>query len=864
MHQDLSLIFSLGCCALSNFFLSNPVIAQEITQEITTDGSTSTTVNSDGSGNFTIEQGDRAGNNLFHSFGDFSVPTNGSAFFNNATDISNILSRVTGGNISNIDGLIRANGTANLFLINPAGIVFGRNAQLDIGGSFLGTTADSILFEDGEFSATDFDNAPLLTINAPIGLNFRDNPGEIINTSVGQNPNGETNVTGGSVGLQVPDGRSLALVGGDVLLDDGNLTAKGGQIEIGSVLNEGQVGISKTARGFVLDYDSINSFGKITLENTAVVDVTASGGGNINLNADNIVVDNSTLSAGIFPESGFVEAQAGDIELNANDSIAVAQNSRINNNVGDSNNTAIGNSGDIFIEAQNLIVTDGSQVSVSTFGEGNAGDLNIKASDSVVLSGEANFPGGLFAQVDINGLGNGGNLNIETQRLSVSDGSKVQVSTFGLGNAGNLNIKASDVEVFETSQEIFFSTGVFAETSVARMEDDPNVQGVGTGQAGNLLIETESLSITTGGQISASTFGDGDAGNLVIRASDSVEVLGKDLNSNSVSVLRSDVIRSDDVVAQGTGGDLIIETGFLNVSDGGRVSASTFAIGDAGNLKIEAIDSIKLSGEGSGIFTEATSEAEGRGGNINIQTGSLSLNDNAQISAATPLGLGGNITLKVDDNLTLRDNVFISAQAFNNADGGNVNINTNFILAFPNQIAGNGSDIIASAVDGNGGNINITAESLLGIEERTATLGNGTNDIDASSEFGLDGTVSIFTPDITTIQRVTELPNNIVEPEQTVAQACSNNRDTSVASNFVIKGKGGIPPLITAPMGSEMITINGEIAANSTEGYAIPTSIGDIIPARGVIKTPDGRIILTATPVSGSASRMAHGSLNCR
>ena len=103
MHQDLSLIFSLGCCALGNFFLSNPVIAQEIT----TDGSTSTTISSDGNGNFTIEQGDRAGNNLFHSFGNFSVPTNGSAFFNNASDISNILSRVTGGNICNIDGLIR-------------------------------------------------------------------------------------------------------------------------------------------------------------------------------------------------------------------------------------------------------------------------------------------------------------------------------------------------------------------------------------------------------------------------------------------------------------------------------------------------------------------------------------------------------------------------------------------------------------------------------------------------------------------------------------------------------------------------------------------------------------------------------------
>jgi filamentous hemagglutinin family protein len=200
MKQIARSLLLFGSLALYSLIDNQPAEAQ-----IAPDGTLSTTVTTPDGSNFTIEDGNRAGGNLFHSFSEFSVPNGGSAFFNNAADVQNIRNRVTGGSVSNIDGLIGANCCANLFLLNPAGIIFGPNASLNIGGSFYGSTADSLVFPEGEFSATDTQAPPLLTINAPIGLNFRDNPQPITNRS-----------TVNDVGLEVNTGENITLVGGNI------------------------------------------------------------------------------------------------------------------------------------------------------------------------------------------------------------------------------------------------------------------------------------------------------------------------------------------------------------------------------------------------------------------------------------------------------------------------------------------------------------------------------------------------------------------------------------------------------------------------------------------------------------------------
>ena len=171
-----------------------------------------------------ITGGTQRGNSLFHSFRQFSFSvltgntTGDTAFFNNALRVRNIITRVTGGSFSNIDGTIRANGTANLFFINPNGIIFGSNASLQIGGSFVASTANSLKFANGtEFSATAPQPPPLLRVSVPIGLQFGSNPGEIVNRSQAS-PNGTLNSFDLPVGLQVESGKTLALVGGNVSL----------------------------------------------------------------------------------------------------------------------------------------------------------------------------------------------------------------------------------------------------------------------------------------------------------------------------------------------------------------------------------------------------------------------------------------------------------------------------------------------------------------------------------------------------------------------------------------------------------------------------------------------------------------------
>jgi len=891
-----------------------------------------------------IDGGTTRGNNLFHSFSDFSVPTDTQANFNNVDAIDNILSRVTGGRESLIEGSIRVDGSANLFLINPAGIVFGDNAFLDVGGSFIGSTADSLLFPNNiEYSATNLENSPILTINAPIGLGFRDDPGDIINRSFFTDEmNTPDNFDDDDfIGLRVGEDRTLALIGGEILIEGSFLSALGGRIELGSVTENSRVSITPVTKGFDFGYEEVSDFKDINLSSEALINNLDFNAGDIDLRGRNVsLIEGSAIGIGTI-----FEGQTGNINITASESLTLDGNgSEFDTSIFidiESDATAEFNS--INIDTPILNIANGAFIATTNdFGSGKGADINIAASEINLAKsfsdGEDSIISGIFTNVFEDGTGNGGNINISTDNLNLQDGAQITANTFGAGDGGNLTIDAAEsINLSGTILEDDTPSALFANVGI------PEISIPTAGNGGDITINTSRLVVRDGAQIGTTAQNDGNGSTLTINASESIllsgfaptaEFRGLGISGLFASAESSyeDPESGEVIPTTGNGGTLNLTTPELTIEQGATISADTFSLGNGGSanidverltisggseiragsligidaideqrgaggtININAFESIAVTGTGNINGTEVNSsiltlaESNGDAGNLSLTTGNLSvsnggeinasatasgeagsLNINAgaidltqgEITASTNAGDGGNIALDIAKNLTLRDNSLISAEAFGDANGGNLSIASQFAIAFLSQTSGNGNDIIANAEQGNGGNITITADSLFGLQEGNAIAGNGTNDIDASSARGAEfnGTVTINTPDTDTIQGDRDLPNNLVQTDSVNAQACRRDRQLADRSGLTINGKGGVVADPASPL-SSLNAINVNNLA-STIPAPIETSQGKIQPARGIKVTKDGGIVLTAYPTNNAGDRLGRTNRNC-
>ncbi|MBD2463036.1 filamentous hemagglutinin N-terminal domain-containing protein [Oscillatoria sp. FACHB-1407] len=652
-----------------------------------------------------IDQGAVRGRNLFHSFQEFSVSEGREAYFlNPSNNIQNILARVTGNTRSEILGTLSilndtgVTSNPNLFLINPNGILFGPNASIAIGGSFVTSTANVLQFSDqGFFSATNPEApSPLLTVNPSAFLFNQINPG---------------NIDSNFARLQVPDRQNLTFAGGNINISGGLLNAPGGRIDVGATVSTGV--ISLNADGSLSLPDEVGR-GNVLFNNGAIVNTSSDNGGNITILARNITLSNgSGLLTSILLDSGTADSQAGNLILNATGDIQLLQASLLANAVG----FATGNSGNINIRARFLSLRDGSRIVSSTLGQGNAGNIVIEVSDRVSLDGvnpngqASTAIGSVVSQM---GKGKGGDVQIITGSLSLTNGAQISTGTFGQGNAGNIFMDARDrIFLDGASPNGEFLTGIGS-----------NVEQFGRGEGGDIRLSAGSLSLTNGAYISASTSGEGNAGNILIDARDRISLDGVSPNGESYTFISSDVNQ----LARGQGGNVRITTGSLSLTNGAQISADTSSEGNAGNVSIDAHDRISLDGVSPNgesytfISSDVNQHGRGQGGNVRITTGSLFLANGARISAST-FGQGN------------AGDAFINARDYISLDGASPN--GEFLTGIGSAVEQSGR--------GQGGDIRLSAGSLAltnsaYISASTSGEGNAGNIlIDARDRISLDG-----------------------------------------------------------------------------------------------------------------------------
>jgi len=762
-----------------------------------------------------INGGATRGANLFHSFSDFNVAEGRGAYFANPIGIENILTRVTGGNSSNILGKLGVLGGANLLLLNPNGILFGANSSLDIQGSFLASTASSFTFPDGsEFRATNPQVPPLLTISVPLGLQYGSNPGSV-------------QVHGSN--LQVNPGKTLALIGGNVSMDGGQLQASDGRIELGGVAGEGTVGLSIDGSNIGLSFPISDGvpLSNVSLDNSTLVRVDAGGDGNIAINAQNLrMAGESRLQAGA---SWLVSSNSnpGDIEINATEAINLSEGSLIENLVFTG---AMGKGGDINITAGSLAVTNGARLGANTFGNGDAGNLNIIVRDRVSFEGMGSNAESVVAST---AEGQAGQINITARSVSVSGGATLVANTSGRGNAGNVTISATDAVSLEGSStgigsqvlagavgdggSIDITTGTMSVSSGATLVIDTSGQGDG----GSIDITTGTMSVSSGATLAANTSGQGNAGDVTINATDAVSLEG------SSTAIGSQVFAG----AVGNGGSIDITTDTMSVSGGATIVANTSGQGNAGDVTIRATDAVSLGGSSTGIGSQVLAGAVGDGGSIDITTGTMSVSSEATLVANTSgQGNAGDVTIRATDIVSL--------------DG----------VGTGTQVTGIGSQVLADGV-GNGGNIQITAGSL--------AVTNGARLIASTSGQGNGGDVNILVRNAVSFVGVGSNGKSSGVFSSVEVGGVGEGGDINVTTNTLSVANGAVLDGQTQTNfkagdiivnATQSVNLNqASLLAQSTDNFPSAGTAGEIRINTGNLTATNGTIATSTTKSAGGA-----------
>jgi filamentous hemagglutinin family protein len=910
--------------------------------------------------------GTKNGGNLFHSFTQFDLSAGESATFSGPTDVSNILARVTGGSASSIDGTIHSTiSGANLYFINPKGILFGPNASIDISGTFIASSAAYVKLADGgRFDAAN-PAADVLT-SAPVSsFGFLGTPGSV-------------EFSGTTLNAQT--GKGVSVVAGNILMDNSKINAPEGRVDLVSARGAGELpaGLSRlnraqtqTASGdirlvrstvdtggakggavvirggrLVLDRGVITSTtsgatagapvdvrvsGSMTVTRASRLVTLATGSGaagavnvragGLRLETDSVMGSQASSTSTASARAGQVTIAAGALSIRDDSFISAstfgagrgsivditAQSLEISGASGIFSNTNAasggGVGGGVRVQADTIRMTNGGGISADTSGTAPGGDVNIHARDIFISAQDSPFKTGFFADTNLTGLGGrGGDIFVKADRMRITDGGLISTKTLGLGPSGDTTVEVGFLEISRGSSRFF--TGLAADTPVNRgpggnmrvtadfihifdggqISANTSTNGLGGqggsvfvtadrilleggnetrasaisaesgspgagGDGGNVEVNVRHLEIFDGARISASTFGQGAGGDVIVHADEAVIS-----NRNNPGIVTGILAgTSSEAAGGGAGGTILADFGELTIRDNGAITANTFGTGaggdvmvNAGNLNIQSrggitADSTGLGAGGDvavtadllrmtsgGVITASASSA-GAGGSVEVTARELTLDDGASIAASsTGSGVAGSVRIHVDEPLMLTraSNVSTTSEI---SDSGTVEIESG------SDIFLDGSSVTVRATQGNAGRIALIAPGMIALTNSTvlaeaglnggdvfidpqfvlldhsrisanAILGAGGNieiiagaflanasAVTASSEASVQGTVSIETVQGDISGALVTLSSSFVSPRTTLQERCAM-RLGGDTSTFLVVGRGGVSP----------------------------------------------------------------------
>jgi filamentous hemagglutinin family protein len=854
----------------------------QVRTTLTPDGTLGTTVTPNGNV-YTIAGGTRPHNgpNLFHSFDRFSVGTGDTAHFT-ATEpagVVNILSRVTGGQRSEIDGKLQSTiPGAHLYLLNPSGVLFGPNATLDVQGSFHVSTADYLRLADGARFFARLSERSTFSVAPPVAFGF-----------LGPTP---ASMTVNGSALQVPRGETIALVGGEIAIA-GNveetvvnvpaalptLRAPEGHIHLVSVGSAGEVATPPTGQPLDLEVGAVNRLGRLHLSRGALVDVSTQGegpAGRVSVVANDVHIENGhivarTTSRGTGGEIGI---RAGKLTLTGGAEISVstqgegpagratvkANDVHIENGQISATASSRGDGGEITVEADTVMLkgrdtptetfnerptdtTGQAQLSGQTKGEGRGGRVHVVARDIRLEDGKIRTR--TFGDQD------SGEITIQTGTLTLTGQAEINASTgsrASRGQGGNVTVRASEALMItgadtnpariasdtlgkgNAGQVVVSAPTVLLENGRIQAIDNENSAGLG----GRVVVQGDTVTLTRGARISSSSFGAGQGGNVTVVANKAVLVTDSnsqiassangsgdggrvDVSAPTVRLEARGSITTEVGLQTATGapssgnaGNIEVQAGTITILDGGRITSRTRGAGRGGNVTVRASEAIIIAGPGPGATPSglrSNTEGQGQGGNIMVQAPRVELSDRAAISAeSTGPGNAGNVTFSLSDTFVSTNSSIVTRAT--QADGGNIQITAPTLVRLRDSaitaevkggattVGGNitidpqfvllqNSQIVANAFRGRGGNIRIQAQQ--------AFLADPASQVNASSALGINGQVNIQAPVTNLSGTVAPLLLVFASAATLLRSACAARLHEGTISTLVERGRAGVP-----------------------------------------------------------------------